>query len=294
MKISKLKKRIFLMALVTILAFPTLINAEQLTDTGSGTLTGNPDAFVDVVVSDNTISYGTLNISAQGLANARTDGGTEYVIFESQTDITNDSIAFDEGATNSNSFYKVTSSGETYPLVGGLNNTNWIFLKDATSGTAYVKPQITGNLTNGGGGVTMPSGVNEVGSLSSELIYYTSADAGVTWSRNTKTVYIALGDDGRLYVDDAAALTASSQYITAKGGQTDDAFLGNNMVLSSTFPTLATDPVTLDFGYYSAWDATQGNGDKSFYALVDMPKHAATGHNWTWNFTITGEYHSNP
>jgi hypothetical protein len=50
----------------------------------------------------------------------------------------------------------------------------------------------------------------------------------------------------------------------------------------------------LNFGYYVAWDATQGNADKSFYALVDMPKHAATGHNWTWNLTITGEYHSNP
>ncbi|HEY9061448.1 MAG TPA: hypothetical protein VIO64_13220 [Pseudobacteroides sp.] len=63
---------------------------------------------------------------------------------------------------------------------------------------------------------------------------------------------------------------ASSQYITAKGGQTDDAFLGNNMVLSSTFPAMATDAVTLDFGYYAAWDATQGNGDKSFFALAEI------------------------
>lgn len=273
-----------------VLTLTPLSYAEQTSDTGSATQTGNPDAFVEILVNDDTISYGTLNISGQ--TNTRNDGSSDYVIFESENDLTNDSIAFDEGATNSNLFAKITYTGETFPVSNGLDNTDWLFLRDS-SGTGYIQSQISGTLTNGGGGVTMPGGVTEIGSFSDTLVYYTTADAGTTWTRDTKTIYVALGDNGRLYVDDSADL-ASAEYVTAKGEATDDAFFANNVVITSTFPTSADDTVTLDFGYYIAWDATQGNADKAVYSLIDIPKHAATGHNWTWNLTIANEYQSDP
>jgi hypothetical protein len=280
-------------ALTFSLALGQIAFAEQPSDTGTGTVNSNPDIYVDTVITDDTISFGTLNISQQGLANPRTDGSTEYAIFESQKDLGSpDSITLDEGATNSNSFYKVTYTGETFPSSGGLDNTDWLFLSNST-GTGYIESNITGTLTNNGGSVTMPVGVTEVGSFSDELIYYTSSNEGTTWNRATKTIYVALGDNGRLYVGDTADLT-SSDYLEAKGSSVDNAFFGNDMVLSSEFPTIANDSVSLDFGWYIPWDSTQGNSDKSFYTLIDMPKHAATGHDWTWNLTINGEYHSNP
>lgn len=290
---NKSKLKILVTVVVSlILVFPINSIAEQTSESGSGSQTANPDSFVEVVVNDNTINYGSLNILTQASANGRTDGSSDFVIFESENDIA-DSISFDEGATNSNLFSKIAYTGETYPVGTGLDNTNWLFFKDATAGTGYIESQITGTLTNGGGSVTMPGVVNEVGSYSTELIYYTTADVGATWTRNTKTVYVALGDDGNLYVDDVADLS-SAEYITDKGSSTSDAFLDNNMVLSTAFPTAVDDTVTLDFGYYIDWDSTQGNADKTFYTLIDIPKHAATNHAWTWNLTISNEYHSNP
>lgn len=290
------KKIIALLCSITlcsVLTLSSVVNADQPTGTAGATQSGTPDKYVEVIATDNTISYGTLNISQQASDNSRTSGGTKYVIFDSQYDLgTPDSIVFNEGATNSNAFYKITYTGESYPLVGGLDNTSWLFLRD-TSGTGYIQSQITGTLTNGGGGVTMPGGVTEVGSYSTSLIYYTTADAGATWTRNTKTIYVALGDNGRLYVGSAADLS-TAEYVTAKGATVSTAFNGNNMALSTTFPTAVSDTVTFDFGYYVAWDSTQSNAVKTLYTLVDMPQHAATAHNWQWNLTITGEYQSNP
>lgn len=273
-----------------VLTLTPLAYAEQTNDTGSATQTGNPDAFVEVIVNDDTISYGTLNISGQ--TNTRNDGSSDYVIFESEKDLANDSIGFDEGATNSNLYTKITYTGETFPASNGLDNTDWLFLRDS-SGTGYIKSQINGTLSSGSGGVTMPGGVTEVGSFTDTLVYYTTADDGDTWSRNTKTIYVALGDNGRLYVDDSSDL-ASAEYVTAKGQAISDAFFANNVVITSTFPTTVDNEVILDFGYYIGWDATQGNADKSVYTLIDIPKHAATGHNWTWNLTIANEYQSDP
>ena len=281
------------MALTLSLTLGQVAFAAQPSDTEGGTVNSSPDIYVDTVITDDTISFGTLNISQQGQANSRNSGSTEYVIFESRNDLSSpDSITLNEGATNSNSFYKITYSGETFPSSGGLDNTDWLFFSNST-GTAYIESKITGTLNNSGGSITMPDGVTEIGSFSDELIYYTSSDEGDTWNRDTKTIYVALGDNGRLYVGDSSNL-ASSDYLEAKGSSVDNAFFGNNMVLSSEFPTLANDSVSLNFGWYTPWDSTQGNSNKSFFTLIDMPKHAATGHDWTWDLNITGEYHSNP
>ncbi len=296
----KSKKLIGILAVAAMtfsIMFSSLAKAaDDPTDTGTGTLSGNPDIYVDVVVdpSYDEIGFGALDIA--GNANPTDHGdGNSYLAFESKSDLADKYISFDEGATNSNLFQKVTFTGETFPTVGGLDNSNWLFLSsNPGTNTAYIQSQITGTLTLNGGGVTMPVGDGtEIGSFSKELVYYTTADAGATWSRNTKTIYIALSNTGKLYVDDTADL-ASAEFITLKGDDVSDAFQGNSMVLSTSFPTAVSDTVTFDFGYYTAWDSTQGNGDKTFYTLVDMPKHAATGHDWTWNLTITGEYHSDP
>jgi len=297
------------LALVTSPAF-----AQQTSDTGTGTTTGTAETFVEVVVNDGTVSFGTFAVTTQG--NTRTAAGVNYVIFESENEATTppDSAAIDEGATNSNAFYYVTYTGETYPATGGLTNTDWLFLMD-TANTLdthgyYVVSQITGNLTAGGGGITdvddvtagtqFTANVTEVGSYSATLTYYSSTD-GTTWTRATKTIYVGLGDDNNLYVDDDPKLdptdttdTTQVETITAKGDQVTNAFLGNKFVLTTAFPAAAGDTVTFDLGWYVAWDSTQGNADKSIYALVDLPKHAAAAHAWTWNLTFHGEYHSSP
>lgn len=279
--------------LSAILTVPKVVFADQPTDTVGATQSGTPDKYVEVIATDTTISYGTLNISDQAAANGRTDSGTKYVIFESEYDLGSpDPIVFNEGATNSNAFYKMTSAGETYPVSGGLDNSSWLFLRDS-SGTGYMKSQVTGTLTNGGGSVTMPGGVTEVGSYSTTEIYYTSSDANATWDRLSKTIYVALGDDNKLYVGSAADLS-TAEFVTEKGAAVSAAFNDNTMVLSTTFPTQVSDTATFDFGWYIAWDSTQGNASKTMYTLIDMPQHAATQHNWQWNLTITGEYQSNP
>jgi hypothetical protein len=282
-----------------IFAFPQGVLAEQKIGTGVGTQTGNPDAYVEVVVppTESTISYGTLNISAQAVANGRTDPTTKvkYVIFESEKDLgTAQKIGFNEGATNSNAYYSVASKGETYPTTGGLDNKDWIYLRDTTA-TAYVTPQITGTLSVGGGGVTMPGGgsITEVGSFSAVRYNYLSIDGGATWERSApETIYVALGSNGRLYVGNSPTLS-DTQYFTAKGEARSDSFNnGNSMVLTST-PT-AGGTINLDFGYNVPWNDTQSDASKTLYTLVDMPQHAATGHNWHWDLDITGEYLSNP
>ncbi|MBD7911264.1 MULTISPECIES: hypothetical protein [Clostridium] len=299
----KVRKIISLVCLVTLsvtltLAFPQSVFAEQKTANGTATQTGNPDAYVEVNVptAESQISYGTLNISAQAVANGRIDPTTQvkYVIFESEKDLgAAQHIGFNEGATNSNAYYSVASSGETYPTGSGLSSNEWIYLRD-TGATAYVPARITGTLTNGGGGVTMPGGgtITEVGSFAVTQNYYTSADAGVTWNRNSQTIYVALGSNNRLYVGNSATLS-DTQYFTTKGEARSDSFNnGNSMVLTTT--PAAGAAVNLDFGYNIPWDATQSNANKALYTLVDMPQHAATGHDWHWDLNITGEYLSNP
>ncbi|OJU08013.1 MAG: hypothetical protein BGN88_01525 [Clostridiales bacterium 43-6] len=289
---KKSKKLIVLsFTLVFLMIFSSVAYADQPTDTGSGTIDGTPDKYVEVVMDDSTINFGTLNISQQEIANSRTDANGKYVIFESQYDLTpGQSIDFNEGASNSNIFVKATYTGQTYP-VGGLTSTSWLFFKD-TAATGYIQSQVTGTLTAGGAGaVTLPAGVTEGGSYSTAFVYYTTADAGVTWSRNSKTIYVALGDNARLYVGDALDLS-TADYYSEKGDAVDTPFYGNNMTESSTFPTAVGQTATLDFGYYIPWDATQGNAAQSFYALIDLPMHAAYDHNWTWNLTLTGEFKS--
>lgn len=291
--IKKSKKIIvFVFTIIFTIVFSCILYADQPTDTGGGTIDGTPDKYVEVVMTDSVINFGTLNISAQEIANSRSDVNGKYVIFDSEYDLTpGQSIDFNEGASNSNIFVKATYTGEIYPAGTGLTSTNWLFFKD-TAATGYIQSQITGTLTVGGAGaITLPVGVTEVGSYSSTFIYYTTADAGVTWIRNNKTVYVALGDDARLYVGEALDLSTASYY-SAKGDAVNTPFLGNYMTESSTFPTAVGQTATLDFGYYIAWDATQGNATKSFYTLIDLPMHVAYNHTWTWNLTITGEFKS--
>jgi len=290
------------LALALCLAFTLPVSAEQTNDTAGGTQTATPDTFVEVVAGDTSIGFGTLNISDQ--TNTRTVSGVTYAIFESINDAASplDGIAFDEGATNSNAYYYITYTGETYPASGGLDNTNWIFFKDqSNSDNVFVASRIEGTLTSGGGGVTLPAGVTEVGSFSAEFVEYTATGGDTDWTRTTATIYVALGDNGNLYVDDDANLdpdevgdSTAVEMMTAKGDQAANAFGGNPFTLTSTFPTQANDTVMLDFGWYVAWDSTQGNADKQLYTLVDLPKHAAANHAWTWNATINAAYHSNP
>lgn len=274
------------------MAFSCIAFAEQSTDSQNATVNGTPDKYVEVVMENSTINFGTLNFSSQEIANSRTDVNGKYVIFESQYDLSPaQNIAFNEGASNANIFEKTTYTGQTYPAVTGLNSSTWLFFKDAAA-SGYIQSQITGTLTVGGAGaVTLPTGITEVGSYASNFVYYTSADSGLTWTRNTKTIYVALGDDTKLYVGDTLDLSAASFY-TQKGDVVSTPFLGNNMTESSTFPTAVGQTATLDFGYYIAWDAVQNNTTESFYSLIDLPMNAAYNHDWTWNLTITGEYKS--
>jgi len=277
--------------LVLVLAVAMSLPAQAVT--GSATITATSATFTDVDVTDSTIIFSNLDLSGAG--DDETVGVDECRIFDSENEATtaDDSIAFTEGATNANAFYYVTYTGETYL---GLDNTNWLFLKD-TANTLdtygyYVESQVTDTLTFGGGGVTMPGGVNEIGSYTDTLIYYSSADGDI-WTRATKTIYVALGDDANLYVDDDSDLT-DAETIDEKGDEVSNAFQGNKFVLTSDFPAGAGDIATFDFGWYAAWDGIPGNADHSFYALLDMPKHAAAGHIWDWDITVHGEYHSRP
>lgn len=243
-------------------------------------------------MENNAINFGTFTVNDQKAINERTDASGKYVIFESLKLATAKNIIFNEGASNSNIFAKVSYTGETYPATTGLNNISWLFLKD-TAGTGYVQSQITGSLVSGGGGVTMPSGVTEIGSFSANFIYYTTADSGVTWTRTSKTIYVALGDNSRLYVNDSAVM-ADNSYYTAKGSVVSTPFLGNNFAETSTFPTAAGNTVTLDFGYLMSWDITQSSTHETFSTLIDLPMHAAYNHNWTWNLSVIVEYYSAP
>lgn len=275
---------------VTILVFSLTGMTSLAADSQDGTISGTPDAYVEIVMPDNAISFGALDIAAQITANSRTAADTKYVIFESQHDLTPpDNIEINEGASNCNLFVKSTIAGETFL---GINNVSWLFLK-GTADSAYVMPQISGTLTSGGGGVTLPVGVAEIGSSATSYVTYTSADAGVTWTRNTGTLYMALGDDANLYVGTGADLSGVTTIYTAKG-QALSSLLGSSYVLSSTFPAAVGATVTLNFGYAIAWDATQNNAVKDIYCLIDMPAHAASGHSWTWTLTTTGEFVSNP
>lgn len=266
--------------------------AEQSTDTGTGTISGTPDKYVEIQMENSAINFGTFTVNDQKAINQRTDANGKYVIFDSLKLAAGKNIIFNEGASNSNIFAKVTYTGETYPATGGLNNIAWMFLKDQ-AGTGYVQNEITGSLTSGGGGVTMPSGVTEIGSYSAAFIYYTTADSGATWTRASKTIYVALGDNSRLYVNDNAVLS-DSIYYTAKGGVVSTPFLGNNIAETSTFPTAVGNTVTLDFGYMINWDSTQANTHETFSTLIDLPMNAPYNHNWTWNLSAIVEYYSAP
>lgn len=291
--IKKHKKIIVLMiSLILTVIFTHISYADQPTDTGSGTVNGTPDKYVEVVMENSTINFGTLNISEQELSYKRTDANGKYVIFASEYDLTPaQSIDFNEGASNSNIFIKATYTGQVYPAGTGLDSSTWLFFKDVAA-TDYIQTQVTGTLTAGGAGaITLPAGVTEIGSYSSTFIYYSTADAGVTWTGNSKTIYVALGDNARLYVGDTLDLSTASYY-SEKGDVVSTPFLGNNMTESSTFPTAVGQTATLDFGYYTPWDSIQGNTTDSFYTLIDLPMHAAYNHDWTWNLTITSEYKS--
>jgi hypothetical protein len=299
-----------LLSMLLVGVIPTAM-AQQTSDSTTASSTGTPETFVEVVGVDTSIAFGTFAIATQ--TNTRSAAGVNYVIFESENEATTppDSATLDEGATNANAFYYITYTGETYPATGGLDNTNWIYFMD-TANTLdtygyYVNSQITGTLSLGGGGITdadgvtagtqITAGVDEVGSYSATLTVWSSTD-GTTWTMSTQTIYVALGTDNKLYVDDDANLdptqTDSTQVetITAKGDQVTNAFKGNKFVLTSAFPTAAGQTATFDFGWYIPWDSTQGDDDKSFYVLVDVPKHAAANHQWTWTITMHGEYHS--
>lgn len=268
-----------------------VLAAEQTTQTGTGTINGTPDKYVEIGMENSAINYGTFTVNDQKAVNTRTDANGKYVIFDSLKFLsTNKSIIFNEGASNSNIFAKVTYTGESYPTTGGLNDSTWLFLKD-TAGTGYVQNEITGSLVSGAGGVTMPTGVTEIGSFISTFVYYTSADVGVTWTRSQKNIYVALGDNGRLYVSDSLDLS-SAPYYTAKGDVVSTPFLANNFAETSTFPTAVGNTVTLDFGYMMTWDNIQANTHETFSTLVDLPMHAAYNHSWTWSLSVIVEYYS--
>lgn len=265
--------------------------AEQTTETGSGTINGTPDKYVEIGMEDSTIDYGTFTVNDQKAVNTRTDANGKYVIFDSLKFLAPaQSIIFNEGSSNSNIFAKVTYTGETYPTTGGLSNNTWLFMKD-TAATGYVQNQISGSLTSGGGGVTMPATVTEIGSFVTSFVFYTSADSGTTWTRNSKNIYVALGNNQRLYVSDSNILDTASYY-TLKGDAVNTPFLGNYFTETSTFPTLVGDTVTLNYGYYMAWDATAASTHETFSTLIDLPMHAAYNHDWTWSLSIIVEYHS--
>lgn len=285
------KINVILMSII-LFAFPitcVALAAEQTTDTGSGTVNGNPDKYVEIIMENNTLNYSTLKVNDQKSVDYRTDADGKYVIFDSlQYLSSNKSIIFNEGASNSNIFAKVTYTDDTYPAVNGLSNLTWLFFKD-TAATNYVQNEISGTLTTGGGGVTMPTDVTEIGSFSKTFVYYTSSAS--VWSRNSKTIYVALGNNGRLYVGDTADLSTASYY-TVKGEVVSTPFYGNYFTEASTFPTAINDTVTLDFGYMMNWDNVQSSTHETFSALIDLPMHAAFNHNWTWNLSIIVEFFS--
>lgn len=288
---KRLKAMLMAIVFLTVSVSSYALAAEQTTDTGTGTVNGTPDKYVELIMENNSIAYGTFTVNDQQAVNTRTDANGKYVIFDSlKFMIPAQSIVFNEGASNSNIFAKVTYTGETYPATGGLSNISWLFIKD-TSGTGYVQTEVTGTLTSGGGGVTLPVGVTEIGSYVQTFVYYTTADGGTTWTRTTKNIYVALGSDSRLYVGDTADLTLASYY-TAKGEAVSTPFLGNYFTETSTFPTAVGNSVTLDFGYLINWDATQANTHETFSTLIDLPMNAAYNHNWTWNLSIIAEYYS--
>lgn len=290
--IKKIKAVLAAALLFTVSVSSFALAAEQTSDTESGTVDGTPDKYVEAIMEDSTINFGTFTVNNQKAANEREDANGKYVIFESISDLSPaQNIIFNEGASNSNIFAKVTYTGETYPATGGLSNSTWLFFKD-TAATYYVQSQITGTLTSGGGGVTMPGTVTEVGSYVTSVIYYSSIDSGITWTRASKNIYVALGSDARLYISDSADLSAAP-YCVAKGEAVQATFLGNNYFAeTSTFPTGAGVAATFDFGYYIAWDNQQSNTHETFSALVDLPMHAAYNHNWTWNLSVIVEYFS--
>ncbi len=289
--LKKLKAIIAAIVLLVVSVSSYAFAAEQTTDTGTGTVNGTPDKYVEVNMEKSTISYGTFAVNDQQAVDTRTDADGKYVIFDSLKYMSpSQSIIFNEGASNSNIFAKLNYTGETYPASGGINNISWLFVKD-TAATGYVQPQITGTLTSGGGGVNMPATVTEIGSFSKTFIYYTTSDGGNTWTRNSKTIYVALGSDHNLYVGDTADLSTASYY-TAKGEVINTPFYGNYFAETSTFPTAENDTVTLDFGYMINWDATQASTHETFSTLVDLPMHAAFNHNWTWNLSVIVEYYS--
>lgn len=277
---------------IILFSFPiacVALAAEQTTDTGTGTVNGNPDKYVEIIMENNALNYGTLKVNDQKSVDYRTDANGKYVIFDSlQYLSSNKSIIFNEGASNSNIFAKVTYTGENYPATNGLSNAAWLFFKDSAA-TNYVQNEISGALTVGGGGVTLPATVTEVGSFSKTFVYYTSSAS--VWSKNSKTIYVALGSDARLYVGDTADLSTASYY-TAKGEAVSTPFYGNYFTEASTFPTAVNDTVTLDFGYMINWDNVQASTHETFSALIDLPMHAAFSHNWTWNLSIIVEFFS--
>ncbi|MDF2542359.1 MAG: hypothetical protein K0S47_2077 [Herbinix sp.] len=288
---KKIKAILTTAVLFIVICSSYALAAEQTTDTGNGTVNGTPDKFVEIAMEEDVINYGTFTVNDQQLVNDRSDVNGKYVIFDSLKYLSPaQSIVFNEGASNSNIFAKVTYTGENYPLTNGLNNTTWLFVKD-TAATGYVQNEITGTLTSGGGGVTPPATVIEIGSFKQSVVFYTSTDGGTTWDRITKDIYVMLGNNGRLYVSDAADLSTASYY-TAKGDAVNTPFLGNYFTETSTFPTLAGNNVTLNFGYKMDWDATQNNNQETFSTLVDLPMHAAYNHNWTWNLSIIVEFYS--
>ncbi len=275
---------------------PTII-IEQTSDTEAVFSKGRAQIFVEVVGVDTVIDFDTFAVSTE--TDTHTSIGVTYVIIESENEASSspDNSTLNEGATNVNAFYYLTETGEVYPAGVGINNTNWIYFMDTTNTEDthgyYVNSQMTGNLTSGGAGsLIWPTGVSEVGSYTATLPNWGSSD-GDDWTRNSTTIYAALVDNGRLYVYSNNNLT-NADYIENKGDQVTNAFKGNTFVLTTSFPTAANQIAIFDFGWYIAYDATPGDDDKSFYILIDMPKHAPAGHTWTWMVTMHGEYHSNP
>jgi hypothetical protein len=286
-------KAVLLMAFLTLLLLSSLAQlaiAQQTSTSGDTTTTLTVDTYVDLYISDSAISFGTKNpVTAQRIA----IGTDTYYIFDSQNDASapNDEIEFNENTTNVNAFYYITVTGASY---AGVDPTDWLYYKDASlAATAdFVAKLINGTLTAGGAGtLTYPTGEAEVGSYSYSLVYYSSTD-GDTWTRNTQTVYVALSNASRLYVDTDTDLTAGASVLTAKGDQAT--VRSNPFALVTAFPTATGQVATLRFGWYVAWDNTQANAIKDFYVLIEQPAQAPGNHQWSWTITINGEYHSSP
>jgi hypothetical protein len=180
-----------LFSAILLFASVQFVAAQQTSTSGTATTTATVDTYVDLAITDNVISFGSLNpVTAQRLA----VGSSIYYIFESQSDISPaDKIEFNENTTNVNAYYYITVSGTSYQ---GVDPTNWLYFKDASlaSTASFVAKIINGTLTAGGvPGLTFPTGETEVGSYSYSLVYYSSTD-GNTWTRNTQTVVVALSN----------------------------------------------------------------------------------------------------